>query len=133
MSKQLPAEWQQKIEDEALEFTNRFKDNNDYQCGYIQGFQDGYSKGAVVYGTQLAEAQDRIKTLEAGINDLITQMETWRQMCVDEMAKAKSLDDVDLGYQLAGRSKAEYDGILPKLKALTPDNKTKDDEHSTKA
>lgn len=64
MSKQLSAEWQQKIEDEALELTKRFKDNNDYQAGYIQGFQDGYSKGAVVYGTQLIEAQERVERVE---------------------------------------------------------------------
>lgn len=70
MSKQLSAEWQQKIDDEALELTKRFKDNNDYQAGCIQGFQDGYSKGAVVYGTQLVEAQERIKTLEAVLSEI---------------------------------------------------------------
>lgn len=113
MSKQLPAEWQQKIQSDA----------NEICCDPEQ--YGIYIDCATEYATLLVEAQGRIKTLEAGINDLITQMETWRQMCVDEMAKAKSLDDVDLGYQLAGRSKAEYDGILPKLKALSPDNKTK--------
>lgn len=74
MSKQLPAEWHQKIDDEALELTKRFKDNNDYQGGYIQGFQDGYSKGAVVYGTQLVEAQERIAVLEEAIKKATTTL-----------------------------------------------------------
>lgn len=116
MSKQLPAELKKKIIDKANEY--QWEDNP-------EAVRSAYIDGATPYATQLVEAQGRIKTLEGGINELITQMETWRQMCVDEMAKAKSLDDVDLGYQLAGRSKAEYDGILPKLKALSTDNKTK--------
>lgn len=98
MSTQLRAEWQQKIDDEALELTKRFKDNNDYQGGYIQGFQDGYSKGAVVYGTQLVEAQGRIKTLEAKLRHV--------GLC--------------LGHEFDTQDIIDFIG-----KALSPDNKTK--------
>lgn len=130
MSTQLPAEWQQKIREKAFDYLKRRFDGQQSTTPSIldDSPDTHFAAGYAACVAELVEAQGRIKTLEDGINELITHMETWRQMCVDEMAKAKSLDDVDIGYQLAGRSKAEYDGILPKLKALLPDNKLKEDE-----
>lgn len=121
MSTQLPAEWQQKIDDEALEFTKRFKDNNDYQGGYIQGFQDGYSKGAVVYGTQLLEAQGTVKTLEAALNNIVYPIKYLQDQANLEGAQ------LDTVYAIQLSKDASFLKDIA-TKALSPHNKLKEDE-----
>lgn len=107
MSKPLSAEWHQKIDDEALELTKRFKDNNDYQAGCIQGFQDGYSKGSVVYGTLLVEAQERVEKLEAALKAISKFEEAhWAAHPDIKLTKIFKLSN----------------------EALSPDNKLKEDE-----
>lgn len=70
MSKQLSAEWQKKIEQEADEY--REKTGCD-TVGYYSTHRDrsaAYEAGATKYALKLIEAQERIKSLEYALNEL---------------------------------------------------------------
>lgn len=61
MSKQLSAEWEEKIYQEAQ------KRPKDRSHGYGFGWSDGYEAGAEKYALELVEAHERIKILEIAL------------------------------------------------------------------
>lgn len=53
----LSPELKVQIENEAIAITAKFKDNNDSQAGYRQGFEDGYDSGGGRYALKLQQAE----------------------------------------------------------------------------
>lgn len=62
---------QSQIEQEAEENTSHFKDNNDYQAGYIQGYKDGYEVSGVKYAELWQAAEEKAERYEKALREII--------------------------------------------------------------
>lgn len=73
MSKELSAEWQQKIEEEAEAYAEKTGDRLTYVKEYYthSDREAGYIEAATLYASLLIEAQDRVKDLENSMRNII--------------------------------------------------------------
>lgn len=118
MSKQLSAEWQQKIESDMHEISKKFKTDTEYGVGYDHGFHYGYSISAANYVPQLVEAQERINKLETALKNIQHPLKYLQEQANAEGSRLNGIYPVQLS-----ESAAFLKGIA--AKALSPNNKQK--------